>query len=190
MSTRPPPKIPYRDNWMCDLDSYVAGSSKDTQRIQPKTKTQLSSTVRSVCGHESTQRCVLTLNTCWRWSNKYGETRVGGSTRGARNWFQSTRTVACCWERSRTSPSSRACEKTENHLHREAFHADLQLKNVYNPFSKNSKEMIRELGNVELFELCETVPKVQCSHCLPSWNQGIVFCICGQAYWQRIQKKV
>ena len=45
-----------------------------------------------------------------------------------------------------------------------------------NPFSKNSKEMIRELGNVELFELCETTPKVQCSHCLLCWNQGIVYC--------------
>ena len=39
---------------------------------------------------------------------------------------------------------------------------------------------IRELGNVELFELCETTPKVQCSDCLPHWNQGIVFCTCGQ----------
>ena len=40
--------------------------------------------------------------------------------------------------------------------------------------------MIRELGNVELFELCETTPKVQCSHCLLYWNQGIVYCSCGQ----------
>ena len=40
--------------------------------------------------------------------------------------------------------------------------------------------MIRELGNVELFELCATVPKVQCSHCLLYWNQGIVYCTCGQ----------
>ena len=40
--------------------------------------------------------------------------------------------------------------------------------------------MIRELGNVELFELCETTPKVQCSHCPLYWNQGIVYCTCGQ----------
>ena len=40
--------------------------------------------------------------------------------------------------------------------------------------------MIRELGNVELFELCETTSKVQCSHCLLNRNQGIVYCICGQ----------
>ena len=35
VSPRPPLKISHKDNWMCDLDSDVAGSSKDTQRIQP-----------------------------------------------------------------------------------------------------------------------------------------------------------
>ena len=54
-------------------------------------------------------------------------------------------------------------KKIESHPHREALQADLQQNNVYNPFSNNSKAMIRELGNVELFKLCETVPKVQCS---------------------------
>ena len=39
--------------------------------------------------------------------------------------------------------------------------------------------MIREICNVELFELCETIPKVQCSECLLYWNQGIVYCTCG-----------
>ena len=39
--------------------------------------------------------------------------------------------------------------------------------------------MIREMGNVELFELSETIPKVQCSECLLHWNQGIVYCTCG-----------
>ena len=71
-------------------------------------------------------------------------------------------------------------KKIENHLHREALHADLQQNNVYNPSSKNSKAMIRELSNVEFFELCETIPKAQCSHCLLYGNQGIVYCICGQ----------
>ena len=31
----------------------------------------------------------------------------------------------------------------------------------------------------ELFELCETTPKVLCSECLLYWNQGIVYCTCG-----------
>ena len=57
-------------------------------------------------------------------------------------------------------------EKIESHPHREALQADFQQNNVYNPFSNNSKAMICELGNVELFALCETIPKVHCSHCL------------------------
>ena len=36
VSPRPPPTISFKENWMCDLDSKVAGSSKDNQRIQPK----------------------------------------------------------------------------------------------------------------------------------------------------------
>ena len=35
------------------------------------------------------------------------------------------------------------------------------------------------MGNVKLFELCETIPEVQCSECLLYWNQGIVYCTCG-----------
>ena len=70
-------------------------------------------------------------------------------------------------------------KKIECHPQREALQADLQWNNVYNPFSNNSKEMIRELGIVELVELCETFPKVQCSQCLLCWNQGIIYCTCG-----------
>ena len=44
---------------------------------------------------------------------------------------------------------------------------------------KKSKKMIRDIGNVELFELRETFPKVQCSECLLCWNQLIVYCTCG-----------
>ena len=36
------------------------------------------------------------------------------------------------------------------------------------------------MGIVELFELCETIPKVQCSECLLYWNQGIVYGTCGR----------
>ena len=36
-------------------------------------------------------------------------------------------------------------KKIESHPHREALQADLQQNNVYNPFSKNSKKMFREL---------------------------------------------
>ena len=55
VSLGPPPKISYKDNWMIELNSEVAGSSKETQRIQPKPKTQFSRTERPVGGQESTK---------------------------------------------------------------------------------------------------------------------------------------
>ena len=70
-------------------------------------------------------------------------------------------------------------KKIESHPHRQALHADLQQNNAYNPFSEKSKKMIRDMGNVELFELCETIPKAQCLDCLLYCNQGIVYCTCG-----------
>ena len=70
-------------------------------------------------------------------------------------------------------------KKIERHPHRQAPQADLQQSNANNPFNEKSKKMIRDMGNVELFELCETIPKVQCSECLLYWNQGIVCCTCG-----------
>ena len=39
-------------------------------------------------------------------------------------------------------------KKIESHPHREALQADLQQNNVHNPFSDDSKAMIREMGNV------------------------------------------
>ena len=39
-SPRPPPKIFFKDNWMKELDSEVAGGSEDSQQIQPKSKAQ------------------------------------------------------------------------------------------------------------------------------------------------------
>ena len=56
-------------------------------------------------------------------------------------------------------------KKIESHPHRQALQADLQQSNAYNPFSEKSKKMIRDMGNVELFELWETIPQVQCSEC-------------------------
>ena len=70
-------------------------------------------------------------------------------------------------------------KKIESHPHRQDLQAYLQQSNAYNPSSEKSKKMIQDMGNVELFELCETIPKVQCSECLLYWNQGIVYCTCG-----------
>ena len=70
-------------------------------------------------------------------------------------------------------------KKIENHPHRQDLQADLQQNNAYNPFSEKFKKMIKDMGNVELFELFETDPKTQCKECLSYWSEGIVYCTCG-----------
>ena len=46
-------------------------------------------------------------------------------------------------------------------------------------FSPESKQMIRDVGNIELCELLETETKTQCTVCLSYWNTGIFYCTCG-----------
>ena len=214
VSPRPPPTISFKDNWMKELDSEVAGSSKDTQRIQPKPKTQLSRTERPVGGNESTYEIEKDI--------LFGHEDIKHSTRTVRpvDWSKSiqscvsmpvkneeedqTRTVRPVGGQQSTKVEEldidfrvpglshavvkeaehfrvqELVKKIESHPHREALQADLQQNDVYNPFSKKSKAMKRELRHVELFELCETIPKVQCSECLLHWNQGVIHCTSGQ----------
>ena len=76
-------------------------------------------------------------------------------------------------------------KKIESHLHRQDLQVDLQQSNAYNPFGEKSKKMIQDMGNVELFELCETILEVQCSERLLYWNQAIVDCTCGHLLRER-----
>ena len=136
---------------MKELDSEVAGGSKDSEKNQPKSKTHLSRTERPVGGQESTQVEELDI-----------DLRVSGLPSAVVSQAENFRVPELV-------------KKIESHLHREALQADLQQNNVYNPFSNNSKVMIRELGKVELFEY----PKMQCSRCFLQWNQGVIYCTCG-----------
>ena len=98
-------------------------------------------------------------------------------------------------------------QQIENHSQRKALQSDLQQHRAFNPFSEESKDVIKAAGNTELCEmldvepkaqckaclaywdagagnteLCEIVdvePKSQCRACLTYWNVGIVYCTCG-----------
>ena len=69
--------------------------------------------------------------------------------------------------------------RDENHPNRHALQRDLRRSHSFNPFSPESKQMIHEVGNIELCKLLETEPKTQCKVCLSYWNIGIVYCTCG-----------
>ena len=79
-------------------------------------------------------------------------------------------------------------QKIENHPQRHALQSDLQQRQQFNPFSKESKDMIREVGNIELCELLDVEPKAQCKICLSYWNVGIVYCTCGHFLRDREQE--
>ena len=70
-------------------------------------------------------------------------------------------------------------KQIENNPQRQSLQRDLQQNNAYNPFSEKSTKMIKDMDNVELFELCETEPKMQCKERLLYWNLGIICCTCG-----------
>ena len=50
-------------------------------------------------------------------------------------------------------------KQIENLPHRQDLQTDLQQNNAYKLLTEKSKKMIQDMGNVELFELCETNPK-------------------------------
>ena len=52
-------------------------------------------------------------------------------------------------------------QKIENHPHRRALQSDLQQHRQFNPFSKESRDVIKAAGNIELCELFDVEPKAQ-----------------------------
>ena len=70
-------------------------------------------------------------------------------------------------------------QKIENHPQRQALQSDLQQHRQFNPFSKESQDVIKAAGNTELCELLDVGLKAQCKVCLSYWDVGIVYCTCG-----------
>ena len=70
-------------------------------------------------------------------------------------------------------------QKIENHPQRQALQSDLQQHRQFNPFSKESQDVIKAAGNTELCELLDVEPKAQCKIYLSFWDSGLVLCSCG-----------
>ena len=67
-------------------------------------------------------------------------------------------------------------QKIENHPQRQALQSDLEERRQFNPFSKESQDVIKAAGNTELCEILDVEPKAQR---LAYWDAGIVYCTCG-----------
>ena len=72
-------------------------------------------------------------------------------------------------------------EKFENHPNKESFLQDFkQADEEINEFSKESQDLIADMNNTEISELCETSSKRQCPDCNLYWEASIVYCTCGR----------
>ena len=57
-------------------------------------------------------------------------------------------------------------EKLENHPNKESLIQDFKQTKGINEFSKESQDLIADMNNTEIFELCETSSKQQCPDCI------------------------
>ena len=63
-------------------------------------------------------------------------------------------------------------EKFEDHQHKESFLQDLSQTQKINKFSKESQDLIADMHNTEIFELCENSSEQQCPDCNAYWEMG------------------
>ena len=70
-SPRPPPKISFKDNWMKELGSEVAGGCKDSQQTQPNAKSPIVRTGRPFCQSNNTVRVFRKSKTFLTWMRKH-----------------------------------------------------------------------------------------------------------------------
>ena len=64
---------------------------------------------------------------------------------------------------------------------------DSEQEGVSNVFSEESKRnFLKYMGNIKLYELCETVTTIQCRTCLKHSKEETIYCGCGKCLiaWQ------
>ena len=75
----------------------------------------------------------------------------------------------------------RFIEQFENHPNRNMLLKDYEKSEEIHQFSEESKNLITEMCNNEIFEFYETSLKKPCPDCALCWEIGIVYCTCGNA---------
>ena len=82
-------------------------------------------------------------------------------------------------KRSETMNILDLIRRITRHPKKQAVQNDLDKEQSFNAFSDESKRAIMEAGNVEISEIVNTEPKMQCKFCLNHCNPGIIYCVCG-----------
>ena len=83
-------------------------------------------------------------------------------------------------ETNRKEKVRRSIEQFENHPNRNMLVKNFEKSEEINHFSQESKDLITDMGNNEIFDFHETSSKRQCPDCAAYWEIGVVFCTCGK----------
>ena len=83
-------------------------------------------------------------------------------------------------KRSKTLNILELIRRITRHPQKQAVQNDLDQKQSFNAFSAESKKAIKESGNIEISEIVNTEPKLQCKFCLNHCTPGIIYCVCGR----------
>ena len=70
--------------------------------------------------------------------------------------------------------------RNTRHPQKQAVHNDLDKEQSFNAFSDESKQAIKEAGNIEISEIVNAEPKWQCKFFLNHCNTGVIYCVCGR----------
>ena len=81
---------------------------------------------------------------------------------------------------NRQNKVKKLIEKFKSHQHKASFIQNLTQTEEINKFSEESQDLIADMNNTEIFELCENFSKKQCSDCNTLWEIGIDHCSCGR----------
>ena len=117
-------------------------------------------------------------------SKSYG--KPVATHRGSQNiWSASFRSrEAKCNTREQSKDQSRSSRTTN--LKSQSFIQDLSQTQKIKKFSKESQDLIANLNNTEIFELCENSSKQKCPDCNLHWERGILYCSSGRNMkWSR-----
>ena len=103
-------------------------------------------------------------------SGSHGETRSGNVDNRIPGIPHSTVQQQ---DTNRRETVKKLTQQFENHPNKESFLQDLDQTEEINMLSEKSKKLITDMGNTEIFQLCETSSKKQCPDCafiLGNWH--------------------
>ena len=178
VSPRPPPKISYTDDWMCDLDSDVARSSKDIQRIERKPTTQF-------IKHGETRLWTRIHKSvaCWHLNMLKKIKQVWGDPYWwIKKW--STKLISEYQDCHIQLRKKRNISEFKSFRKRSKI---ILIEKHFKPIcswitsaTRSAKIRRRWSANWAMWSYSSCANLFQCSHYLLYWNQGIVYCTCGQ----------